>query len=228
MRRHLLLAACVAVLAASPAVHAFAQSQTQADDDARRKAQADAEKKKAEKEKQWTLPHAELPAVAAVGPCPFVKVLYDAARYQEFKDGAVTPQAAGFTGEITDLKSNCSYKNDEPIIVQVAVNFALGRGPAAVGSTKDYHYWVAVTQRNELVLAKQEFTVEGRFPAGMDRVEVTDTLHGIVIPRAKNTTSGGNFEVLIGFDVTPEMASFNRDGKRFKANAVAPGPVASR
>ena len=33
------------------------------------------------------------------------------------------------------------------------------------------------------------------------------------------TTSGANFEVLVGFDVTPQMAAFNRDGKRFRLNA---------
>jgi hypothetical protein len=27
--------------------------------------------------------------------------------------------------------------------------------------------------------------------------------------------------VLVGFDVTPEMAAFNREGKRFRANATA-------
>ena len=26
-------------------------------------------------------------------------------------------------------------------------------------------------------------------------------------------------DLLIGFDVTPEMAAFNRDGKRFRVNA---------
>jgi hypothetical protein len=49
---------------------------------------------------------------------------------------------------------------------------------------------------------------------------VTDTLKGIVIPRTKATVSGSNFEVLIGFDVTPDMVAFNRLGKRFRPNAV--------
>jgi hypothetical protein len=40
-----------------------------------------------------------------------------------------------------------------------------------------------------------------------------------VIPRASIDTSGSNFEVLIGFDVTPEMAEFNRSGSRFRVNA---------
>jgi hypothetical protein len=221
MRRNLLLLSCLAVVAAAPAFHAYAQSQGQGDDDARRRAQADADKKKAEKEKQWSLPQADLPVVKNVGPCPYVKVLYDAARYMEFKDGKENPAAAGYTGEITGLVANCQYKGSDPITLQLGVGFDLGRGPMAQGTSKDYHYWVAVTERNETVIAKQEFTVRGDFPNGADRTFVEDKLMGIVIPRAKATTSGGNFEVLVGFDVTPEMASFNRDGKRFRANAVA-------
>jgi hypothetical protein len=30
--------------------------------------------------------------------------------------------------------------------------------------------------------------------------------------------SGANFEVLVGFEVTPAMADFNRQGKRFHPN----------
>jgi hypothetical protein len=218
MRRNLLLLSCLALVALAPAFQAHAQ----ADDDARRRAQADADRKKAEKEKQWATPQAELPAVRAVGPCPFVKVLYDAARYEEFKDPArLTAANVGFTGEITGVRANCQYKAGEPINVQVAIDFALGRGPMAGGSTKDYRYWVAVTERNKSVIAKEDFSVHGEFPAGQDRVVVTDRLDGISIPRANTTTSGANFEVLVGFDVTPEMAAFNRDGKRFRANATA-------
>jgi hypothetical protein len=216
MRRNLLFLSCLALVAAAPAFHAHAQ----ADDDARRRAQADADRKKAEKEKQWALPQAELPTVRAVGPCPYVKVLYDAARYEEFKDGRQNANSTGFTGEITGVRADCQYKASDPINVQVAIDFALGRGPMAGGSAKDYGYWIAVTERNQQVIAKEHFTVRGDFKDGADRVDVTDRIDGIVIPRATQTTSGANFEVLIGFDVTPEMAAFNRDGKRFRANAT--------
>jgi hypothetical protein len=225
MRRNLLLVTCLAVVAAAPALHAYAQSQN--DDDARRRAQADAERKKSEKAKQWATPQAELPTVRNVGPCPFVKVLYDAARYQEFKDGRLTPAAVGFTGEITGVRANCEYKGTEPIRLELAIDFALGRGPMAEGSAKDYRYWVAVTERNNTVLAKEDFAVRGEFPAGTDRIAVEDQLEGITIPRANATTSGANFEILVGFDVTPEMAAFNRDGKRFRANATATATAAA-
>ena len=62
---------------------------------------------------------------------------------------------------------------------------------------------------------------------GEDRVNVRDTLEGIVIPRAAVTTSGSNFEVLIGFEVTPQMAAFNREGKRFRVTAGSQTAAAS-
>jgi len=104
--------------------------------------------------------------------------------------------------------------------VQVQVLFALGRGPQAQGSSKTYRYWVAVTDRNRDVIDKVFFNLPVNFPVGKDRVMYTDTLKGITIPRSNTKVSGGNFEVLVGFDVTPQMVAFNRDGKRFKPSAV--------
>ena len=38
-------------------------------------------------------------------------------------------------------------------------------------------------------------------------------------PDVKAAVARATFEVLVGFDVTPQMAAFNRDGKRFRLNA---------
>lgn len=222
MRRTLLLvAACVAAATAVPAI-AFAQSGSDESQEAERKKERDAE---------WGDNRAALPQLRNAGPCPFVKVLYDAARYVEFKDGREASAAVGYTGEIQGVSAACEYKKAEPIKVKVELLFELGRGPAAEGESKTYNYWVAVTKRNDAVLAKQAFSIPVQFKPGQDRVYVTETLGEITIPRATMTTSGANFEVLVGFDVTPQMAAFNRDGKRFRVNAgqdVAVGGAAAR
>jgi hypothetical protein len=185
---------------------------------------------KKKKKDEWEDPHARLPQLKNAGPCPFVKVLYDAARYQEFEGGREASAAVGYTGEIQGISAACEYKSDEPITVEMELLFELGKGPAAKGEAKTYRYWIAVTHRNEDVLAKQFFELPVKFPDGQDRVRVTDKIDKVTIPRAKATTSGSNFEILVGFDVTPEMAAFNRDGKRFRVNAgtVATGGSASK
>ncbi len=221
MRRLSFVFLGIALLAVTPAVTAYAQ-QSQRDDDARRKAEDEADKKKKQKEKDWNTDPAPLPSVNNAGPCPYVKVLYDASRYVELKDNKEALANVGWTGEIEGIRSACAYKSTDPIKVQAAIQFAFGRGPMAQGATKNYRYWVAVTSRNQAVINKQYFDIVGEFQPGQDRIQVVDTLKDITIPRANATVNGSNFEILIGFDVTPDMAEFNRLGKRFRpTNAAA-------
>ena len=154
---------------------------------------------------------------AAAGPCPYVKILYEGARYVELTGDRVAASNVGFTGEIEGLTSNCGYQRDEPITVQTRVLFNLGRGPQAQGDQRTYRYWIAVTERNKAVLAKEYFELPVDFDGGTTASVTQDQT--IVIPRAEATTSGDNFEILVGFDVTPQMAEFNRSGSRFRVNA---------
>lgn len=221
-----LFAAAAVLLVAVAALPLAAQAQTSPRD---RGGQPDEEAKrdaKKQRDEEWKGPNTRLPGQRNVGPCPFVKVLYDAGRYVEFEGGREAAAAVGFTGEIEGISAGCVYRDADPITVDMNVGFALGRGPTAQGDQKTYTYWVAVTTRNRGVLAKEYFTLPVRFPAGQDRVVVNERLSGIVIPRGSATTSGSNFEILVGFDVTPQMAEFNRDGKRFRVN-VAPVQAAA-
>ena len=154
---------------------------------------------------------------AAAGPCPYVKILYEGARYVEMTEGRPSLQTVGYTGEIEGVVSDCGYQSDEPITVEMRTLFNLGRGPQAQGDARTYRYWIAVTERNSAVLAKEYFDLPVTF-GGADRTQA-EASQTIVIPRADATTSGGNFEVLIGFDVTPQMAEFNRSGSRFRPTA---------
>jgi hypothetical protein len=183
--------------------------------------QDDEDARTRQRNEEWgnTQSNLSLPQLRNAGPCPYVKVLYDAARYVELKDNQPTTAAVGFTGEIENLASACEYKNDEPIRVQARMLMEFGRGAAAAGEHKTYRYWVAVTDRNRGVIAKDYFDLPVEFAPGQDRVQKVEDITGITIPRADIKVSGANFEVLVGFDVTPQMAQFNRDGERFRVNA---------
>jgi hypothetical protein len=215
MRRNLF---AVALLAAAIAVPQAADAQSRRQD---QQQQEDDAAKRRKREAEWGNRQAPLPALRNAGPCPFVKTLYDAARYVEFKDGREASANVGFTGEIQGISAGCQYKDDDPIEVAMEILFELGRGPQAEGRSKTYRYWVAVTDRNRSVLEKQTFDLPVTFKEGEDRTYVRQNLNRIVIPRAEMTTSGSNFEILVGFEVTPQMAAFNREGKRFRLNAGA-------
>jgi len=230
--RRLIILTCAAFLVATPfAAHAqYGGGGAGGPGGGDKQAEEDAKKRK--RDKEWGDSQAPLPALRNAGPCPFVKTLYDASRYVEFKDDTEASANVGFTGEIQSLSAGCQYKDDEPIHVTMDILFEFGRGPQAASGSKTYHYWVAVTDRNREVIAKREFEVAVNFPSGKDRVFVTEPVNTIVIPRGTATTSGANFEVLVGFDVTPKMADFNRQGKRFRVNAgettVATGGATQR
>ncbi|MBW8732792.1 MAG: Tat pathway signal sequence domain protein [Asticcacaulis sp.] len=210
--RRLLAGLCIAVLMnTGVGVIAHAQQRGHGDESDEDKAQD-----KAKKDDEWGDRTLSLKKQHAEGPCPYVKVLYDAARFHEFKDGKETSGAAQWTGEINGVNSDCAYKGGEPIQVGMDIGFSVGRGPEADGQTKVYHYWVAVTERDKTVLAKQDFELPVTFAAGEQRRDVNTRIDGIIIPRKDATVSGSNFEVLVGFDVTPEMAEFNREGKHFR------------
>jgi hypothetical protein len=181
--------------------------------------QQEEDEKKKKRDLEFGTNQPSLPQLRNAGPCPYVKSLYDAARYIEFKDGREASAAVAYTGEIENISAACAYQHAEPIRVSMQVLFEFGRGPQGSGNHKTYGYWVAVTDRNRAVLTKESFALPVTFPAGKDRVAVTETLKGVTIPRADSNVSGANFEILIGFDVTPQMAAFNRDGKRFRPNA---------
>lgn len=150
-----------------------------------------------------------------VGPCPVVGALYDASRMVEVGE-VERHENVGFTGSIEGVRGYCRYVATNPITMQIDIDFAFGRGPKADGTERTYTYWVAVTRRDRSVLAKEPFAVKVKFDKGATIVHRTEKVEGIVIPRATETVSGSNFEVIVGFDLTPDQLAFNRAGKRFR------------
>ncbi len=152
------------------------------------------------------------------GACPRAFSIYDAQRIVEFNGGVESFANVGFTGEIGKIRSLCRYYGTQPIVADLEMEMEFGRGPSAAGQTATYEYFVAVTRKNLAVMEKQVFPIEVTFPAGADRVSITETVDRIVIPRANPDTSGVNFEIIVGFVVTPEQREFNAAGKRFRVS----------
>ena len=220
MRRRLLALVLSAVALSAGVSPALAQSrqdrQDRQDEDARRR-----QDERQQRDEEFNLTPAPLRERPNAGPCPFVRILYDAARYVEFEGGHQAYASVGYTGEIEGVEAACVYREADPIRIDMDILFQLGRGPQAGSDQRTYRYWVAVTERNSAILAKQYFDLPVDFN-GSDRTTVTEQIRGLTIPRRDITVSGSNFEILVGFDVTPEMAEFNRQGARFRANVGAP------
>lgn len=162
-----------------------------------------------------------------VGPCPLMGVLYDTARVVQFNQpGSQRYANITFTGEMQGVRGLCRYVDADPIRMNMEIEMAFGRGPAATSDRQTYRYWVAVTRRGRAPIEKVYFDLDVRFPRGEQVVNVRERIEEIVIPRANQDISGENFEILVGFELTPEQLQFNRDGRRFRIDAAetqAPG-----
>ena len=156
------------------------------------------------------------------GPCPVGGAIYDAARYVSFDgDGSKVFTNIAYTGEITDVRLFCRYTGETPLEAEIEVDFAFGKGPMGAAASHDYPFFVAVTRRNGKVLAKEYFNVRGEFKRGSSVSGATELVNRIRIPRADESISGVNFEIVVGFELTPEQLEFNRGGQRFRLDAMA-------
>ncbi|MDX2234049.1 MAG: hypothetical protein NW200_06085 [Hyphomonadaceae bacterium] len=161
---------------------------------------------------------------ANAGPCPLMGVLYDSARLVEFSGPEERFSNVAFTAEMRGVRGLCRYTGADPIEMSLEIDMAFGKGPAAQGATRVYRYWVAVTRANLAPIEKQYFEVPITFPRGADRMAGPQIIERIVIPRANDTVSGANFEILVGFDLTPQQLEYNRAGKRFRVDVGAGNP----
>ncbi|MAP96006.1 MAG: hypothetical protein CMK07_13755 [Ponticaulis sp.] len=120
-----------------------------------------------------------------------------------------------YTGEINGVRLFCRYLDDNPIEAQLEIDFAFGKGAAATSNTQTYNYFVAVTRTNRAVITKEVYPIEVTFRPGETLTMREEAIGRITIPRADETISGANFEVLVGFELTPEQLEFNELGRRF-------------
>jgi len=153
------------------------------------------------------------------GPCPSTGSIYGAERIIEFAgDNTNSYKDISYTGEIVGVELFCRYADGDPILAEVEIDFAFGKGPQATADEHDYTYFVAVTRRNRGVLEKSRFAVRADFKG--ERVTgVRESINSIRIPRVDETISGANFEILVGFELTDDQLQFNREGRRYRLDA---------
>ena len=113
-------------------------------------AQEDAKKKK--RDEELGAGKAALPALRNAGPCPFVKVLYDAARYVEFEDNRRPPPPSASPARSRAWRPPATTRATSRSGCRWRCCSSSGAGPQAEGARKTYRYWVAVTDRNREVL----------------------------------------------------------------------------
>ncbi|ACJ01004.1 hypothetical protein [Rhodospirillum centenum] len=132
--------------------------------------------------------------------CPNVGVLRDAGTYRvPGADGATFATAV-----INPPAALCEYSDDG---VTIATTFTISaRATAGFDGTVPVDYFVAVTDPQRNVIAKQVFSTAIRMDGGSGAVG-EETEQFIPAPR---TVDARYYEVLVGFQLPPEQVETNR------------------
>ena len=149
------------------------------------------------------------------GPCPAAGSVYEAQRVVALNGEGERYIDIEYTGEINGVRLFCRYVGDDPIEAQLEIDFSFGRGAAATDYSHEYNYFVAVTRTNRAVISKEVFPLVVEFEDGQSVVTLQEDVSRIIIPRADETISGANFEILVGFELTDEERAFNAAGRRY-------------
>jgi hypothetical protein len=149
-------------------------------------------------------------------PCPNVFVLDTASRFVDFAGDERVLDAVTYSGEFDDVQTSCRYYADLPITARVDMALSVGRADASKAEVVRVPAFIAVTRTNRNVIEKQVFELPVRFKAGQRVASLTQTIDDIVIPRARAGTSGVNFEIAVGFQLTEQQYRFNRSDASLK------------
>ncbi|HYC03354.1 MAG TPA: hypothetical protein VED40_08690 [Azospirillaceae bacterium] len=136
-----------------------------------------------------------------VAGCPNVAVVRDAGTFVAGDAGGQLAHKATMTG----FGGTCEY-DETGVTVRADLAIRAQSGPAFAGGAASYEYFVAVTDADRNVLAKQVFATSVNLAGGTGTV--TERLvQFIPLPP---TVDGRYYEVLAGFQLTPDQVEANR------------------
>lgn len=149
----------------------------------------------------------------ASGSCPQAEVVSELQSLSEF-DSVSNPSDSNLisTIEITNVQKSCDYGSGAATI-DLKMDFVGTLGPRGRALSSDrpffsYPFFVAVTSRNGTILAKEVFAASLTYDPGENTKVYTEKLRQIIpIERGE---SGGDYRVLVGFQLTPDQLAYNR------------------
>jgi hypothetical protein len=143
--------------------------------------------------------------------CPRASIIGEGASVTKFREGTgrdltdVVAQA-----QIVDVAVECDYdRRGVDVALQVAI--AATRGPADRSRVAEFDYFVAVADPQRNILAKEVFRVQFKFAPNEQRVGTVDEIE----PRIplKSRADGVEYQIIVGFQLTPEEIEWNRTRK---------------
>ncbi len=140
--------------------------------------------------------------------CPSVAIVRDLHQYADF-GRAEKPTRSEFVAaaRLDGVQGDCGNE-DKKIIANLDIAMRAFRGPRLGGDRAEFPYFVAVLDRDDRVVAKQNLSVAFSLAQDDKMIEKTEAVR-VAIPNPLGR-DGGYWRVLVGFQLSPEQLAFNR------------------
>jgi len=140
--------------------------------------------------------------------CPRVAVVADAADLTVYRPGGGEDLTdLVLDGRIASFKGGCERADVDHVRTTLSVSMLVQRGPAGPRANQ-LEYFVAVRD-GERIVDKEVYAVTFEFPANQDWFRGRGPDASILVPVSREKGAAA-YDVLIGFQLTPEQLALNR------------------
>ena len=150
-------------------------------------------------------------AAAGTENCPSIQIMSDLQQMVQFKtQSEPTPDNELSRIEIKNVGSNCALE-DEAIALKIDITFDGSVQPTARVKENDtvnfsYPYFVAVTDEDGKILAKEIFAASVSYSSEQETIKQIETINQL-LPKTRDAS---DYTVLLGFQLNEEQLIYNR------------------
>ncbi len=144
--------------------------------------------------------------------CPRVSLLNEAAKMTEYQAGPGRDLIdVLYEARVHDVNWACKYA-DNRLRIEAKIDLIAQRGPASKGDNAQVPFFVAIVDKDQNIIAKEEFDSEIEFRDGRRRAGVREEVEQIIF--LKKGEVGADYEIIVGLQISEQQLKQNR-GKRF-------------
>lgn len=147
--------------------------------------------------------------------CPIPAILADTSSVTVMRPGT-QPDLANelYTVTMTGTEVDCVYNNTTQIVrASMDIAFRATRAPTDAAATYSVPYFVVVHEGNK-IYAKRPYTLRFTFAPGAATATITQSQDDTRI-RIENGKLPWNYQLLAGFQMTPEQIAYNSKKSRY-------------
>ena len=143
--------------------------------------------------------------------CPNVAAILDASSLVVAKEGtAPDPANVLYSVQLVDVKGKCDYeKKKRTADDSLTITFRATRSPTGDAAQYAAPYFVGVTEGDDRVLSREQFTVPFAFAPGQASVTFTDSVPSVFVQAGKDKQPY-DYQILVGLVITKGQLEYNK------------------